>query len=90
MIGDRGENSGDGEKGNDSKNYGRRRPRTCLRFKASLVAQTVKNSPGMQETQVRSLGWEDSLEKEIAPHSSILAWRIRRERLPTSVPLPGE
>ena len=43
---------------------------------ASLVAQLVKNLPVMQETQVRSLGQEDSLEKEMAPHSSILAWRI--------------
>ena len=52
MIGDCGENSGDGEKGNDSKNYGGRIPRTGLRFRASLVALTVKNSPGIQETQV--------------------------------------
>ena len=36
----------------------------------------VKNLPGMHETQVRSLGWEDPLEKEMANHSSILAWRI--------------
>ena len=36
----------------------------------------VKNLPAMQETQVRSLGWEDPLEKEMATHSSILAWRI--------------
>ena len=36
----------------------------------------VKNVPEMQETQVRSLGWEDSLEKEMATHSSILAWEI--------------
>ena len=36
----------------------------------------VKNLPAMQETLVQSLGWEDSLEKEIATHSSILAWRI--------------
>ena len=43
---------------------------------ASLVAQTVKNLPAMQETQVPSLGWEDPLEKEIATPSSILAWRI--------------
>ena len=41
-----------------------------------LVAQTVWNLPAMQETQVRSLGWEDPLEKEIATHSSILAQRI--------------
>ena len=43
---------------------------------ASLVAQTVKNVPVMQETRVRSLGWEDPLEKEMAAHSSILAWII--------------
>ena len=43
---------------------------------ASLEAQSVKNLPAMQEVWVRSLGWEDVLEKEIAPHSSILAWRI--------------
>ena len=36
----------------------------------------VKNVPGMHETQVRSLGWEDPLEKEMANHSSILDWRI--------------
>ena len=42
---------------------------------ASLVAQTVKN-PAMQEAWVRSLGWEDPLEKEMATLSSILAWRI--------------
>ena len=41
-----------------------------------LVAQTVKNLPAMQETKVQSLGWEDPLEKGMAIHSSILAWRI--------------
>ena len=41
-----------------------------------LVAQMAKNLPAMQETQVRSLGQEDPLEKEMATHSSILAWRI--------------
>ena len=41
-----------------------------------MVAQTVKNPPAMQETWVQSLGWEDSLEKEMAMHSSILAWGI--------------
>ena len=40
------------------------------------VAQTVKNLPAMQETRVQSLGWEDPLEKGMAIHSSILAWRI--------------
>ena len=43
---------------------------------ASLVTQMVKNLPAMQETQVRSLGQEDPLEKGIATHSSILAWKI--------------
>ena len=43
---------------------------------ASLVAQLVKNPPAMWETWVRSLGWEDPLEKGSATHSSILAWRI--------------
>ena len=43
---------------------------------ASFVAQTVKNLPAMQETQVCSLGQEDPLEKEMATHSSVLAWRI--------------
>ena len=43
---------------------------------ASLVAQMVKNLPAVQKTQVRSLGQEDPLEKEMATHSSILAWRI--------------
>ena len=43
---------------------------------ASLVAQMVKNLPAMGETQVRSLGQEDSPEKGMATHSSILAWRI--------------
>ena len=43
---------------------------------ASLVAQLVKNLPAMRETLVRSLGWEDPLEKGKATHSSILAWRI--------------
>ena len=41
-----------------------------------MVVQTVKNLLAMQETQVRSLGREDPLEKGLAPHSSILAWRI--------------
>ena len=40
------------------------------------MAQTVKTLPAMQETRVRFLGWEDPLEKEMATHSSILAWRI--------------
>ena len=44
--------------------------------KASLVGQMVKNLPAMKETQLLSLGWEDPLEKGMATHSSIFAWRI--------------
>ena len=43
---------------------------------ASPVAQTEKRLPTMRETQVRSLGWEDHLEKEMATHTSTLAWEI--------------
>ena len=43
---------------------------------ASLIIQMVKNLPAIQETRVQSLGWDDPLEKEMATHSSILAWRI--------------
>ena len=44
---------------------------------ASLIAQLVNNLPAMQETWVGFLGWENPLEKEMATHSSILAWRIQ-------------
>ena len=44
----------------------------------SFVAQMVKNLPAMQETWVRSLGWEDLLQKGMVIHSSVLAWRIPR------------
>ena len=47
-----------------------------LFFWTSLVAQTVKRLPKMRETRVQSLGWEDLLKKEMATHSSILAWKI--------------
>ena len=47
---------------------------------ASLMAQMVKNPPAMQETWVRSLGWEDPLEEGMATHSSILAWRTPMDR----------
>ena len=51
-------------------------PKNIYIYMDSLVAQTVKNLPAMQETWVQSPGWEDPLEKGIATHSSILAWRI--------------
>ena len=51
-------------------------PSLSHRSGASLVAQKVRNLPAMQETWVRSVSWEDPLEKEMATHSSILAWSI--------------
>ena len=47
-----------------------------------IIAQSVKNLPAVQETQVPSLGWEDPLEKEMEKHSSILAWQILRTEKP--------
>ena len=49
---------------------------------AFLVIQTVKNPPAVQETWVRSLGWENALEKEMETHPSILAWRIPMDKEP--------
>ena len=48
--------------------------------RASRVAQLVKNPPAMQETWVRSLGWENPLQEGMATHCSILAWRIPTDR----------
>ena len=47
---------------------------------ASLLAQLVKNLPAMQQTWIRSQGWEDPLEEGMATHSNILAWRIPMDR----------
>ena len=47
-----------------------------FRYEASLITQLVKNLPGMQETPVQFLGWEEPLEKGKATHSNVLAWRI--------------
>ena len=47
---------------------------------ASLLAQLVKNLPAMQQTWIRSQGWEDPLEEGMATHSSVLAWRIPMDR----------
>ena len=54
----------------------RRRGHIYILKADSLVAQKLKHLTAMQETRVQSLGWEDPLEKEMATHSSILAWRI--------------
>ena len=56
---------------------------------ASLVAQTVKRPPTMQETRVQSLGREVPVEKEMATHSSILAWRIPGTEEPGGLPSVG-
>ena len=53
------------------------------------VTQMVKHLPTMQETQVRSLGWEDPLKKEMATHSSILAWEIPWTEEPDRLPSMG-
>ena len=59
------------------------------KIKTSLVAQMVKKLPAIQETWVRSLGQEDPLEKEMATHSSILAWRIPWTEEPGSLQSMG-
>ena len=56
---------------------------------ASLVAQRLKRLPAMWETWVRSLGQEDPLEKEMATHSSVLAWRIPGMGEPGGLPSMG-
>ena len=55
----------------------------------SLVAQRLKRLPGMRETPVQSLGREDPLEKEMAAHSSILAWRIPWRKEPGGLQSTG-
>ena len=60
-----------------------------LVFSASIVAQLVKNLPAMQETPVQFLGWEDPLEKGMATHFSILAWRIPRTEEPGRLQFMG-
>ena len=61
----------------------------CDKLEASLLAQTVKNLSAMRETQVRSLGWEDLLEKEMATGVRILAWRIPRTEEPCGLQFTG-
>ena len=63
--------------------------KTITLFSLPLVAQRVKNLPAMQETWVRSLGWEDPLEEEMATHSSILAWEIPRTEEPGGLQSTG-
>ena len=54
-----------------------------------MVAQMAKNLPAMQETWVQSLGWKDPLEKQMANHSSILAWRIPKTEDPGGLQFIG-
>ena len=60
-----------------------------LGVRTSLVAQMVKRLPAVGETRVQSLGWEDPLEKEMATHSSTLAWRIPGMGKPGGLPSMG-
>ena len=53
------------------------------------MAQMVKNLPAMLETRVQSLGWEEPLEKDMATHPSILAWRIPWTEEPGGLPVRG-
>ena len=57
--------------------------------RTSLITQMLKNPPGMQKTQVRSLGQEDPLEKGMAVHSSVLAWRIPQTEDPVRLQSMG-
>ena len=64
----------------------------CTKFhtyEGFASGSVVKNPPEMQETQVQSLGWEDLLEKEMATHSSILAWEIPRTEQPNRLQSTG-
>ena len=62
---------------------------TDFHFLSYLVAQMVKHLPAMRETQVQSLGWEHPLEKEMATHSSTLAWKISRTKEPGRLQFMG-
>ena len=66
----------------DRKSWDRKRVGSYYHVLAPLVAQTVKNPPAMRETCVQSLDWEDPLEKGMATHSNILAWRIPQTEEP--------
>ena len=65
-------------------------PKKKLNISSSLMTQMIKNPPAIWETWVQSLSWKDPLEKGIAAHSSILAWRIQRtEELGRLHTVPG-
>ena len=58
-------------------------------IRAFLVAQKIKNLLAVQETWIQYLGWDDPLEKEIATHSSVLAWKIPRTEESGGLPFMG-
>ena len=58
-------------------------------YRASLVAQLVKNLPALWETWVQTLVWEDALKEEMATHSSLLAWRIQGTEEPSGLQSMG-
>ena len=60
----------------NSSSFKKQIPLLCLLLGLNRVAQRLKHLPAMEETWVQSLGWENLLEKEMATHSSILAWKI--------------
>ena len=68
--------AGDGEHESGLISFDLQIAHQFVTHRVSLVAQRLKRLPGMLETQVRSLSWEALLEKEMATHSSTLAWRI--------------
>ena len=59
------------------------------KYRASLVAQTIKHLPATRKTQVQSRGWEDPLEREMATHSSTIAWKILWKEEPDRLPSMG-
>ena len=68
---------------------GNKRKESSIYFAFPIVTQTVKNLPAMRETQVQSLGLEDPLEKGIATHSTIFAWKIPGTEEPGSLQSMG-
>ena len=72
----------------ESEEFFRNCPLSCF-LRASQVAQWIKNPPAVQETQVRSLSWEDPLKESMATHSSILAWKIPQTEEPGGLQFIG-
>ena len=71
---------GGGERKSKIVSLSLKKKRLFYIYWASLVAQTMKNSPAMQETWIQSLRWEDPMEEDVATHSSVFAWRLPMDR----------